>query len=443
ILLIGGGVGGGLRQALKYPGFHIDYVELDPDIIRISVPYLPAKEQAALNNERVKIHYQDGRSFLQRTKERYDIIILNLPEPSTAQLNRFYTLEFFLRAKRKLADGGVFSFRVPSAENYISKSLQNFLSSLFFTLKEAFPEVIIIPGDTNIFLASEHPLSLDWKRMATLIEALGLANTYVIPQTLFSRLSPLRINRLRQTVLSGQRTINRDLAPISYFFDSVLWSTQFGGIESKLFSRLAKIKTFWLLDFPLILFLFILFILGLKKNPVSYSLTPLAVMGFTTIVTEILLIIAYQAFNGYLYQRIALLIASFMIGLSCGAYFGMKRKKARFSQVILSQSGFILLLLPCYFAFRTQPPEILFFLFLFGIGFLGGALFIVSNRLFLRQRQNYGLGYGLDLLGSFAGAIAVSSVLVPLVGLLPLFKYLLLLNSFCLVFLIIGMKNMD
>jgi len=83
----------------------------------------------------------------------------------------------------------------------------------------------------------------------------------------------------------------------------------------------------------------------------------------------------------------------------------------------------------------------LFFLLLFGLGLLGGDLFIVSNRLFLREKRNYGLGYGLDLLGSFAGAIVVSSVLIPLVGLLPILKYLLLMNSFCLLFLAWGSKT--
>jgi len=443
VLLIGGGVAGCVKQALKYPSVHIDYVELDPDVIRISRSHLPAREMKVLDDDRVRVHYQDGRFYLSRTEKKYDVIILNLPEPYSAQLNRFYTLEFFRIVRSRLESRGIFSFRIPSAENYISPALQNFLSSLFFTLKEIFPAVALIPGDTNIFLASENALSLGWREMAERIEELHLANTYVVPSILSSRLSPLRMDRLKQAVLSGQRKINRDLVPISYFFNSVLWSTRFGGLESRLFTRMAKVKKFWLLDAPLILYLLILLYLSLRSNPSRYLLTPIAVMGFTSIVTEILLIIAYQAFNGYLYQRIALLIATFMVGLSCGAYVGTRKREARFSLVLLAQTGFIILLALCAFALQAQPPESMFFLFLFGLGFLGGVLFVISNRLFLRIKRNYGLGYGIDLLGSFAGAIAVSSVLIPLVGLHLLLRYLLLVNSFCFIFLIRGRNAAD
>jgi len=141
VLLVGGGAGGSLEQTLKYPQVEIDYVELDPEIIRFSLQFLPEKEQNVLRNERVHIIYQDGRTFLHKTHKKYDMIILNLPEPATAQINRFYTREFFLKAREHLTEQGIFSFRVPSAENYISLELQNFLASLYHTLKEVFPVV--------------------------------------------------------------------------------------------------------------------------------------------------------------------------------------------------------------------------------------------------------------------------------------------------------------
>jgi sugar (pentulose or hexulose) kinase len=96
----------------------------------------------------------------------------------------------------------------------------------------------------------------------------------------------------------------------------------------------------------------------MRRKASYFVLTPLAVMGFTTIVAEILLIIAYQAFNGYIYHRVALLFAAFMIGLSCGAFFGMRRKRAYLTQVMLDQVGFILLLILAFFILRIQPNEI-------------------------------------------------------------------------------------
>ncbi len=441
VLLIGGGVGGSLEQVLKYPTTSIDYVELAPEIIRFALAHLPQSEKNLMQNTRIQVHYRDGRAYLARYTKVYDVIILNLPEPATAQINRFFTREFFLTVKNRLSRKGVFSFRVPSAENYISPRLQDFLSSLFFTLKEVFPFVAVIPGNTNVFLASNDPLSLEYGRIAKTIEDLGLENTYVIPEILIDRLSPLRVERLRETLSSGRGQINRDLSPISYFYDSVLWGTQFGDTEARLFVFLSRLSPFWLLDLPLILGIAFLFFLGIQRKKTYLYLTPLAIMGFTTIVTEILLIISFQTFYGYLYQRIALLFAAFMIGLSVGAFFGKSRKSARFVHVLLIQSGFIFLLFACFLLLKLRPPEVLFFCVLMCLGYFGGEFFIVSNRLYLKEKQNFGMGYGLDLVGSFAGAILVSSVIFPLVGLLPLLKFLILLNSFCLLFLYWGLKS--
>jgi spermidine synthase len=341
--------------------------------------------------------------------------------------------------REKLSADGVFSFRIPSAENYISPELQDFLSSLFYTLQKVFTNIEVVPGDTNVFLASSRELSLDYKRMNQKIVNYELQNLYVSSELLFSRLDPQRIYSLREKILAGKKTTNLNLAPISYFFSSVLWSKQFKGFEAKIFKALSDLSPFWLLDFPLLLFLLFLFLIGIKRKETFFYLTPLAVMGLTTIAVEIITIISFQAFYGYVYERIALLFASFMFGLFLGALFFTKRKKNYF-QILLIQGGFILLLLLGQVILKKFPPEFFFYLFLLAVGLLGGALFVVSNYLFLETKKNYGIGYGLDLLGSFIGALAVSSILIPLVGLPLLLKYLFLLNSFCLVFLVWGLK---
>ena len=99
VLLIGGGAGGSLKEILKYPNSSIDYVELDPEIIRFSKKFLPAEESLILQSPRINTYFKDGRLFLNKTKKNYDAIILNLPDPVTAQINRFYTEEFFLTVK--------------------------------------------------------------------------------------------------------------------------------------------------------------------------------------------------------------------------------------------------------------------------------------------------------------------------------------------------------
>ncbi|MFW6132197.1 MAG: spermidine synthase, partial [Candidatus Aminicenantaceae bacterium] len=315
VLLMGGGISGGIKQILKYPEAEIDYVELDPEIIRSSMKFLPDKETKDLSNNRVHAYFKDGRDFLQHADKKYNIIILNLPEPTSTQINRFYTREFFKIARKKLKKGGIFSFRVPSAENYISKDLQNFLSSLYFTLKKEFPFIKVIPGSTNIFIASSSPVNISYDYLTERMNYLDIKNKYIIPQLLSARLDPFRIELTNSKIVNGTKKINTDLTPISYFFNSVLWSTQFKGLENKILSFFSKLPSFWILDFPLILFLIFLFLFLFKKRNSFYYLIPLAILGFTSIIVEIFIIIIFQSYHGYLYEKIALLLTSFMSGL--------------------------------------------------------------------------------------------------------------------------------
>jgi spermidine synthase len=440
VLLVGGGVGGSLQEILKYPKTAVDYVELDPEIIRLSQEFLPREGQAALTDVRVHIFFEDGRRFLERTRQKYDLVILNLPEPATAQINRFYTQEFFREVKDKLDPGGVFSFRVPSAENYISPELRGFLSTLYVTLKEVFAEAEVVPGDTNIFLASDAPLTLNVADLAQRIKTLHLRTRFVTPEMLPARLNPIRVDRLKKNIQSGQGHINSDLAPICYFFNSVLWSTQFKSLESGVLAFLARIRLVWLLDVPLLLFVLGLILFRMKHKESSFFLVPLAVLGLTTIACEIMIIVWFQSLYGYVYQRMALLLTSFMAGLALGAWRGSKRKTARYAQVIFIQFCVLLLVLALRLSLAMAPPEIFFFAALLLLGLFGGALFIVSNRLFIKNKAQTGLGYGWDLLGSFFGAVCLSSILIPLAGLPVLFQYLFLANSFCLLFLVLKPK---
>ena len=166
-----------------------------------------------------------------------------------------------------------------------------------------------------------------------------------------------------------------------------------------------------------------------------------AVMGWTTIVCEIVAIFAFQVAHGSLYHSLALLFSAFMLGLTLGAWAGSRRPLRGFGHLVLIQGFLCLLVSVLYLGVQLMPPVPFFVLFLVLLGYLGGDLFVSSNRLYLQQRQNYGIGYGLDLLGSFLGALVTSSLLIPILGLVPLIGALLLANVFCLGFLLWGWKR--
>ncbi len=441
VLLIGGGAGGGLGEVLKYQGAEADYVELDPGIIRLAEDALPEKERKDLGDKRVHIFFDDGRAFLLKSRRAYDVIILNLPEPATAQINRFYTGEFFELAKSRLSMGGIFSFTVPSSENYIGPDLREFLASLYGTLRTVFPEVGIVPGDSNVFLASTAGLTLNPEALIKRISNLGLKLTSINAALITYRLSPLRTGYFLKTVGERPARINRDLVPVSYYFYSVLWSSQFKGLEASLLRTFSRLPAHWLLDAPLLAFAVFLLVLALRrKRTPGIFLVPLGTMGFTTIVIELVVVIAFQSLYGYVYGKISLLLAAFMAGLALGSWFGRKRRAPGRSDLLMAQGGFLLLIAFLRAVLGKRPPESLLFLSLLTLGILGGGLFVVSNRFLLRENVNYGLGYGVDLMGSFLGALAASAIIIPLAGIVALLDGLLMMNSLSLIFVIISLR---
>jgi spermidine synthase len=441
VLLIGGGIGGALCEVLKYPKTRVDYIEIDPAVIQLSRQYLPPEGKRFLTHPRVHIHYRDGRDFIRNSRNIYDVIILHLPPPVNAQLNRFYTQEFFQYARARLVPDGICSFRIPSSENYISPKLQNVLGSLFATARSVFSCVRVIPGESNIFLAARDLEPLDAGMFQQRIQALELKTQYMQSSFLKTRLTPLKIQQLQRQLLSSPARINRDFHPISYFYHAAFQSMLSNDFEAGLYTRLSGDPRLWLLDIPLFLLITGLAVLAVKRRPASFYLFPLALMGLTVIMTEIILIIAFQSLSGYLYHTAALLFAAYMGGVTLGAFLGIKRRRPRIEHLMIIQFQLMLLVLVSQWLIHQRLSGWVIFILLVCLGLAGGDMFIVSNRLYLLNNIHYGAGYGLELMGSFLGALLVSSLLIPLVGLTACLSYLFLAGSACLLFLFWGWKT--
>jgi len=225
--------------------------------------------------------------------------------------------------------------------------------------------------------------------------------------------------------------------PVSYYFHSILWAAQFRGLESKLLQAAGRIPSGWLLEVPLAVFALGLAFLALRrKRSTARFLVPIAVMGLTSIVVELVVFIAFQANFGYVYGKIPLLLALYMAGLVLGALLARRRKQPGRADLPIVQGAFILMLLAALWSLSGVGGEIVPFVLLFVFGILGGYLFVCANRFLLRERPHPGLGYGVDLLASFVGVILASALLIPLFGVPAIILRLAILNAICFAYLL-------
>lgn len=138
VLIAGGGEGATLREVLKHPVKEVVMVELDESVITIAKKYLPEWNRGAFDDPRVRLVIDDARSYIEKTKNYFDVIIIDLPEPAEGgPAYLLYTKEFYEKVKEALTEKGMMVTQSASA------SVNNFrvFVSIVSTLKQVFPYV--------------------------------------------------------------------------------------------------------------------------------------------------------------------------------------------------------------------------------------------------------------------------------------------------------------
>jgi spermidine synthase len=405
VLLVSGGIAGLIDEILKYDVKRIDYVEIDPRIIPAGIENLDIGFP-----EKVHIHLEDGRKFIQETPGRYDAVILNLPDPVSLQLNRFYTLEFFREAKAILRPGGVITFGLRGAENYISHDQARLLSTLHNSLNGVFRHVLIIPGERNIFIASDHSLTDD---IVSLVSSMGIQTTYINEDYLTGWVTPERVSFLKEHLID-ETPPNYDFHPAAYLYTMRVWLSMFQD------SYLVPTA---------VLFLFLLFYflrLGMTEKVIFTT-------GFTAASMEVIILLVYQILHGSVYTGIGIIIAAFMAGLALGSYMANRINMVKKGTLLATEGAVIIyLLIFVYTLFAAKnllEPFALAFLTLL-MGTLTGAEFpIAGSLLFSSPRETGGSLYTADLLGGSLGAFAIGIVLVPRFGIYSACFFLIALKG--------------
>ena len=162
ILLIGGGDGLALRELLHYDSVkEVTVVDIDPAVTQLvsTMPVLKELNENAFTDPRVDVVHADAWAWLQRHGDLYDVILIDLPDPSTETIARLYTEAFYQRIARRLSVGGVMATQATSPW-FAHKAFW----SIGHTIEQAFNHVqplqTYVPsfGPWGFFMATQHPI---------------------------------------------------------------------------------------------------------------------------------------------------------------------------------------------------------------------------------------------------------------------------------------------
>ena len=426
ILILGGGIEGTVAEVLKHGATTVDYVEIDPVMIGTVRAHLPPQRQAPLDNPGVRIIAEDPRRFLQ-AEGLYDLILIGMPEPSSGQANRFYTLEFFKLCRDRLKADGIVALRIQAAENRWTPQMTERALSIHGALLSVFGHVLIIPGDTDVVTASPAALSSDPQVLIERFRARGLQSRLISEFFIRYLLTNDRFAEVAETLRTRTAPVNTDRRPICYQLTALLWLSKFypalTGLSFGEIEGLVKDRWTWIAATAGLL-LALLFIA--RTRPSWRGTLLVGVAGFAGMVLETVLILQYQTRHGVLFRDLGILITAFMLGLTAGALAvaaaarGMSRYRTLARQWGLGfVAGFVLLGTLAVFQARiglfTGLAETAGLLA--AAGFLVAGVFAYASfRRVPDPEKMISPLYAADLFGGCLGSIAASLLLVPLAG---------------------------
>jgi spermidine synthase len=254
--------------------------------------------------------------------------------------------------------------------------------------------------------------------------------------------------------------INKDLNPVSYYYDMVLWSAQFSTsskIQSKykeIFRSASHLNLLWFL-LPIVAVCVVLFSFGHWKSGVrkKYLLLAIMVTGFAEIGFEVIVSLGFQIIYGYMYYKIGLILTAFMIGLIIGSIAitrvmdKLRNDLLTFVYTQIAVCIYPIILLLAFYIFKGERAYFwganIIFPFLPVIaGFIGGFQFPLATKIYLKYNTRVGrvagITYGMDLAGSCAGAFLVSAFLVPIIGIPNTCYAITAISFFVLILLVQG-----
>lgn len=452
VLVLGGGAEGLLAGIARHPVDRVDYVDLDSRKLELIRPFLTDADRRALDDERIHVRHVDARHFVKTRRNRFDLVIARLPEPTSAQRGRFYTEEFFGELRRSMTERSVLCTTVSAAPADLPAATARYLASIRAGLLRHFPVVVVGAGDpAHVFAATEPGLiSIDGAELARRYAERGVQSPYFHPAMFDGAsdgLDPVVI-RDRAARLQGVEGVEvaRDLRPVTVLDYLALWEAMTDGASAGVIDRIRSIKA---RHHAIMLGgMAGLTLIGFRLRggrgagwQTGATMLSIAATGFVTMALTIIWLFSFQNLYGYVYQRIGWIVGLFMAGLVIGCLVADRRRDHRLDAAGLVKSLWhrlivvdvliaglaclVPLIIPALGRFQETGSAIAtvewtLSLLVAATGVLGGVAFATAGGVQFARTQRTGpaAGHvvGADHIGAALGALLTGVVMVPALG---------------------------
>ena len=405
----------------------------DPEYYTASSHILPARNTKKCT---IRFHHSDINTLFDHS-EKFDLIIVDIPPPSSLAVNRFYTEEFTLSLKKILSEDGIISFSFPAGANFMGPEVQLVGASLYKIFDANFADLVLKPGEKSIFFITdtEETITDDPEVLMERLKNIKGATALFPPKNIESLFEGARIDfqfdAYDSLVENYPKLLhNTSLRPASYLYSLMLAARKAGmkGISFPAVSLFSvNIFTFIISIIAAVTLLRFLFILkfGRKEKKTPYTVIDIFILtaaaGTSGMILEILLIYRFQTLHGSIFLFFGLVSSLFMMGLTLGGIAVKPLLKLRNTH-ITAISIAVLNLLFIYILHRlgTEYSVTVFGILFFLAGTITGLFYPVSAAMLQKAGQTAATSGAVlnaaDHTGAAAGGFVAAFILIPFAG---------------------------
>jgi spermidine synthase len=138
VLVLGAGDGIVLRELLKYKEVkRIQIVDIDPQMLDLARnhPFLQKVNHKSFHDPRVNLIVHDAFTWLQSCDQKFDAIYLDFPDPTTYDLAKLYSLEFYSLVRQCVSEGGFVAADIPNGGYFWDEYYSTFHAAGFGHIK--------------------------------------------------------------------------------------------------------------------------------------------------------------------------------------------------------------------------------------------------------------------------------------------------------------------
>ena len=153
VFIAGGGEGATLREVLSHNTVEkAVMVDIDEEVVELCRRFLPSWHQNSFDDRRAELHFTDARKYLEQQDERFDVVIIDLPDPlEEGPARLLYTREFYQLVRQRLEPGGIISVQAEPADWTGMESFTAIVNTLAAVFPVVRPYQVHIPSFTSLW----------------------------------------------------------------------------------------------------------------------------------------------------------------------------------------------------------------------------------------------------------------------------------------------------